>query len=149
MAEIKTKATKASVREFLKRAAGNRTADCATLVAMHTRATGAKPKMWGPGIIGFGDCKYRYPDGREMDWMEAAFSPRKTDLVLYLMVSFPERKALLAKLGKHRIGKSCLYIKRLADVDVQVLQELIDRSVAATRKGRATAPGESTSTRRP
>jgi Domain of unknown function (DU1801) len=137
MAEIKTKATKASVREFLKRVAGTRTADCATLVAMHTKVTGAKPQMWGPSIIGFGSCKYRYPDGREMDWMEAAFSPRSTDLVLYLSVSFPERKALLAKLGKHRIGKSCLYIKRLADVDLTVLQQLIERSVAAAREQNA------------
>ncbi len=135
MAEIKTKATKASVREFLARTAGTRAADLATLVAMHTKLTGAKPRMWGPSIIGFGDCKYRYPDGREMDWMEAAFSPRKTDIVLYLSVAFPERKPLLAKLGKHRIGKSCLYIKRLADVDVKVLEQLVAHSVVSARAG--------------
>jgi hypothetical protein len=78
MAEIKTKATGANVEAFLKRAAGKRMEDCRTLVAMYSKATRAKPKMWGPSIIGFGSCKYRYPDGREIDWMLGAFSPRKT-----------------------------------------------------------------------
>ena len=92
MAELKTKATGASVEAFLERAAGTRMDDCRALVAMFTKATRAKPKMWGPSIIGFGSCKYRYPDGREMDWMLGAFSPRKTDLVVYLMGSFPEKQ---------------------------------------------------------
>ena len=137
MAELKTKATGASVEAFLERAAGTRMDDCRALVAMFTKATRAKPKMWGPSIIGFGSCKYRYPDGREMDWMLGAFSPRKTDLVVYLMGSFPEKERLLSALGKHRIGKSCLYIKRLADVDVAVLWQLIDGSVVAMKERNA------------
>ena len=93
------------------------------------RAVGAEPKMWGPSIVGFGHYHYKYASGRENDWFLAGFSPRKQDLTLYIMAGFDRYDALMTKLGKHKTGKSCLYLKRLADVDVAVLEELISASV--------------------
>jgi hypothetical protein len=136
MAELKTKRTDASVKDFLSSVEEDRRDDCQTIVKMMKKATGAEPKMWGPSIVGFGEYKYRYPDGREMDWMLAAFSPRKRELVLYFMPGFERYNAHLAKLGKHKTGKSCLYIKRLADVDLTVLQQMIDESVSLLRAKR-------------
>ena len=136
MGELKTKRTGASVKEFLAAVDEDRRDDCQTIVKMMKKATGADPKMWGPSIVGFGDYKYRYPDGREMDWMLAAFSPRKRELVLYIMAGFDSYDELMAKLGKHKSGKSCLYIKRLSDVDTGVLQQLIDDSVKHLRAQR-------------
>jgi uncharacterized protein DUF1801 len=132
MAELKTKATRASVTGFID-AIGDegRRRDCRTLVKMMKKATRAQPKMWGPSIVGFGDYHYKYDSGREGDWFRAGFSPRKDALTLYLMsgLGWPDRADLMSKLGKHKTGKGCLYIKQLSDVDVRVLERLISRSV--------------------
>jgi hypothetical protein len=130
---LQTVRTKASVSAFLAAAAGDRLADCRTINAMMKEVTGAPAEMWGPAIIGFGSCQYRYPDGRTMDWMLVAYSPRKTGLVLYLESEFPGKAAMLKRLGKHKQTKACLHVKRLADVDVDVLREMIAVSVAASK----------------
>lgn len=131
MAENKTKATKASVAGFIAAVPdATKRADAKTLVKLMQEATGEKPRMWGPSIIGFGSQHYVYESGREGDMPIAAFSPRKPALVVYLSCSDPVSKALLAKLGKHTMSKSCLYIKKLADVDGAVLKKLIARTVA-------------------
>ena len=96
---------------------------------MMKKATKAQPKMWGPSIVGFGDYRYKYESGREGDWFRAGFSPRKNALTLYVMSGFPKHAELMSKLGKHKTGKGCLYIKQLADVDMRVLEQLIERSV--------------------
>ena len=101
---------------------------------MMSAATGAPAQMWGTSIVGFGRYHYRYASGREGDFMIAGFSPRKRALTLYIMAGFSEYEALLAQLGKHTIGKSCLYIKRLADVDQAVLREIVERSVQYIRE---------------
>jgi hypothetical protein len=90
--------------------------------------------MWGPSIVGFGDYRYKYPNGRENDWFLVGFSPRKQDLTLYIMAGFDHHDALLAKLGKYKTSKSCLYIKRLSDIDQTVLQELISASIRRLKK---------------
>ena len=96
-------------------------------------ATGEKPKLWGPSIIGFGSYHYKYDSGRECDAPLVGFSPRKSATVLYITTGFSAREALLAQLGKHSTGKACLYIKKLADVDQKVLEALVVKSVAAVR----------------
>ena len=130
MAKLKTQKTNASVTAFLKSVADDeRRKDCQTLVRIMKRAVGAEPKMWGSSIVGFGHYHYKYASGRENDWFLAGFSPRKQDLTLYIMAGFDRYDALMGKLGKHKTGKSCLYLKRLADVDVAVLEELVSASV--------------------
>jgi Domain of unknown function (DU1801) len=96
---------------------------------MMNKATKAQPKMWGPSIVGFGDYRYKYESGREGDWFRAGFSPRKNALTLYVMSGVPKHAELMSKLGKHKTGKGCLYIKQLAEVDMRVLEQLIERSV--------------------
>ena len=131
MAELKTKETKASVAAFLNKISDvQRRKDCQTVLELMQRATGEKPKMWGSSIVGFGRYKYKYASGREGEWLVIGFSPRKTDLTLYIMRGFEESEALLAKLGKCKTGKGCLYIKRLDDVEIPVLKKLISKSVA-------------------
>ena len=128
MAELKTKATKASVTDFLNSIADDeRRADCNALVEMMTRATKHKPVMWGPAIIGFGDHEYTGANGKSTKWFQAGFSPRKLALTLYLMGGAD--KALLEQLGKSTTSVSCLYIKRLDDVHRPTLQKLIADSV--------------------
>jgi hypothetical protein len=130
MAEPKTKPTNQSVKEFLNEIPEpERRADCFAVAKMMEEITGEKPKMWGPGIVGFGTQHYKYASGREGDWPISAFSPRKRDLTVYLMVGFDKNTELMEKLGKHSTGKSCLYIKRLSDVDVPTLRKLIKESV--------------------
>ena|SRR6266850_1907512 len=134
MAENKTKPTKVSVTAFiaaLKDPA--RRADAKTLVKLMQGASGEKPKMWGPAIVGFGSYHYQYDSGREGDMPVIAFSPRKAATVLYNMTGFSDAKALLAKLGKCKAGGACLYINKLADVDQKVLQSLAVKAVAARR----------------
>ena len=134
MADNKTKPTKVSVATFIEALTDqSKRADAKALVKLMQRATGEKPKMWGPSIIGFGCYHYTYDSGREGDMPLIGFSPRKAATVLYNMAGFSDSKALLAKLGKHTTGKGCLYIKKLADVDQQVLEALIVKSVAAMR----------------
>ena len=101
------------------------------------RATKANPKMWGPEIVGFGSYHYKYASGRDADWFLTGFAPRKQNLTLYIMSGFKKYNALLKKLGKHKTGKSCLYIKRLDDIDMDVLTQLIEDSVAHLRKSNA------------
>lgn len=131
MAELKTKKNNASVDAFLECVADEaRRADAIRVMKLMRRITGAKPKMWGGSIIGFGDYRCKYPSGRELDWFIAGFSPRKANLTLYLMSGFDGQERLLKQLGKHKTGKACLYIKRLADIDLAALGELIQASVA-------------------
>ena len=130
MAELKTKKTKASVTGFLEKITDEqRRKDCQTVLNLMKQATGEEPKMWGSSIVGFGTYHYRYASGREGDWPIIGFSPRKTDLTLYIMPNLDKFESLLAKLGKYKTGKSCLYIKKLDDVDVPVLEKLITKSV--------------------
>jgi hypothetical protein len=134
MAENKTKPTKVSVAEFVGALTDQtRRADAKALVRLMQSASGEKPKMWGPSIIGFGSYHYRYDSGREGDMPLIGFSPRKAATVLYGVAGSSESNPLLAKLGKHTTGKGCLYIKKLADVDVRVLEDMIVKSLAATR----------------
>ena len=118
MADNKTRPTRASVTKFMAaiRDPGMR-ADAKKVAAMMRRATGKRARMWGPSIVGYGSYHYRYDSGREGDFMITGFSPRKQALTIYIMPGFDRFRALMSKLGKYRTGKSCLYIKRLADVD--------------------------------
>ena len=97
------------------------------------RVTGAPAKMWGPTMIGFGQYHYKYDSGREGDLFLAGFAPRKSELVVYLVGKIENQSALLAKLGKHRMGRACLYIKRLEQIDLAVLEELVRKSIAALK----------------
>jgi Domain of unknown function (DU1801) len=134
MAENKTKPTKVSVAAFVAAIADPvRRADAKVLVKLLQNAAGEKPKMWGPSIIGFGSCHYKYESGREGDMPIIGFSPRKAATVLYNLIGSCDAAALLAKLGKHTTGKGCLYIKKLSDVDQKVLQALAVKSVANIR----------------
>jgi len=139
MAETKTKATAASVEAYLDKIADeDRRRDCKTLVKIMTRVTGAKPVLWGPSIVGFGSYHYKYASGHEGDSCLVGFASRKNDLTLYIMSGFAGREGLLKKLGKHKTAKACLYIKRLSDVDLGVLEALIGHSVKQTRSGEIT-----------
>jgi hypothetical protein len=132
--ENKTKPTKVSVTGFIDALTNPASrADAKALVKLMQSATGEKPKMWGPTIIGFGSYHYTLDSGREGDAPVVGFSPRKAATVLYNLTGCSEAEALLAKLGKHSTGKACLYIKKLADVDLEVLKSLIVKSVAATQ----------------
>ena len=134
MADNKTKPTKSSVAAFIDDLTDPvRRADAKALIKLMQNASGEKPRMWGPSIIGFGSYHYKYESGREGDMPVVAFSPRKAATVLYGLIGFSEAAALLAELGKHSTGKGCLYIKKLADVDQRTLQTLIVKSLAAKR----------------
>ena len=134
MADNKTKPTKLSVAAFIDALTDQtKRADAKTLVKLMQSASGEKPKMWGPSIIGFGRYDYTYDSGREGDMPLIGFSPRKAATVLYNATTSSDSKALITKLGKHTTGKGCLYIKKLADVDQKVLEALIVKSVANVR----------------
>src|SRR5579864_3916820 len=131
MAENKTKPTKLSVSTFIDAITDEgRRADAKALVKLMQKAAGEKPKMWGPSIIGFGSYHYTYDSGREGDMPVVAFSPRKAATVLY---GLSDAEALLPKLGKHTRGKGCVYIKKLSDVDEEVLKTMVAKAVAAER----------------
>lgn len=135
MAELKTKATKASVVKFIKGIKDEQVRnDCIQIIDIMKKATKSEPKMWGTSIVGFGTYHYKYASGREGEWFLAGFSPRKQNLTLYIMSGFDEYDSLMRKLGKHATGKSCLYIKRLEDVDMKVLKELVTKSVKHMQK---------------
>jgi hypothetical protein len=130
MGELKTKPTEQEVEQFLSAIADEQQReDSRAIVSLMSEVTGAEARMWGPSIVGFGHRRYRYADGRENDWMQTGFSPRKQNLTLYITGGFDERGDLLERLGKHKVGKGCLYVKRLKDVDQGVLRELVRRSV--------------------
>jgi len=134
MTENKTQPTTRSVGAFIDALADEgRRADAKKLVKMMRDATGEKPALWGPSIIGFGSYHYVYESGREGDMPIVGFSPRKAATVLYLMPGLADMGPLLAKLGKHTTGKGCLYIKKLADVDTKVLEKVIGKTVVAIR----------------
>jgi len=134
MAEPKTKPTNVTVASFLAALPDEKKrADAKVIVKMMQDVTGEKPTMWGPSIIGFGNRHYVYESGREGDWPVACFSPRKAATVVYGLTGLAESDALLAKLGKHVKSGSCVHIKKLADVDRKVLEQLIRKSVAAAR----------------
>jgi hypothetical protein len=134
MTENKTKPTQLSVAAFIDALTDQtRRADAKTLVKLMQSVTAEKPKMWGPSIIGFGSYHYKHDSGREGDMPIIGFSPRKAATVLYNVGGFSGSEALRAKLGKHSTGKGCLYIKKLAEVDQQVLETLVLKSVGAMR----------------
>ena len=139
MAQLKTRPTPASVTDFLDAVPDEaRRTDCYALAEMMGEA--GEPRMWGESIVGFGSYDYRYASGRTGTWFRAGFSPRKRALTVYLMVDLETHKEALAALGRHRRGKGCLYIRRLADIDTQVLEDLIRSSCA---KGGSAACGGS------
>ena len=130
MAEMKTKPTNESVKDFLNKISDEeRRADCFQVAKIMEEITGEKPKMWGPSIVGFGSYHYKYDSGREGDWPVTGFSPRKKDLTLYIMMGFEKHRELMEKLGKHSHAKSCLYIKRLSDIHIPTLKKLIKASL--------------------
>lgn len=131
MSELKTKPNRASVTKFLNSIEDpQKRADSKWLAKVMKEITGSSPKMWGDSIIGFGSYHYKYASGRQGDWFLAGFSPRKQALTLYIMGGSKRRPELLKKLGKHKTGKACLYIKKLDDVDKEVLKTIISESVA-------------------
>jgi len=134
VAENKTKVTDVDPQEFIARVDGEeKRKDAEELVRLMSKVTGKPPRMWGPTIIGFGKYHYKYESGREGEICMTGFSPRKPSLVLYLGPALEDKK-LLARLGKHKIGKSCLYINKLSDVDRAVLKELVVKAVAEMRR---------------
>lgn len=136
MAEPKTKPTDVSVKSFLDGVAdAKRKADCQAVLKLMKGITKAEPVMWGTSIVGFGDYTYTYPSGRTGDWFVLGFSPRKKDLTLYVMPSLSKSGDLLAKLGPHKLGKACLYLNSLADVDQKVLKELLTRAAKQANGG--------------
>ncbi len=132
MAEAKTRPTKQSVASFIKGVDEERRKDCTTLVRIMKEAVGAPATMWGTSIVGFGTYELKYADGRTADWPIIGFSPRKQDLTLY--VGRGVDGTLLKALGKHKLSGGCLYIKRLSDVDLAVLEKVVSASVKETRR---------------
>ena len=136
MAEVKTKQNGQNAEEFLGKIGDEkRRQDSFTILELMKKATAQEPKMWGANIIGFGNYKYKYESGREGEWFLTGFSPRKQNLTLYIMPGFARYGELLAELGKHKIGKSCLHINKIEDVNLSVLEELIENSVENVKKG--------------
>jgi len=136
--EPKTRETDASVEDFLNSIENDqRRNDGFRVLAMFSRITGETPKMWGPAIVGYGCLPIKYPDGRAFDWPIVAFSPRKQNMTLYVICSSPKQKALLEKLGKHTSSVSCLYIKRLSDIDEKVLEKIIADAYTYSKRSRS------------
>ena len=130
MAELKTKPSDQDVEAFLNRVEDeDKRQACFTVMKIMGDVTGAEARMWGDSIVGFGTYRYKYASGREGEWMLTGFSPRKRNLTLYIMSGFDEYDQLLGELGKYTTGKSCLYIKKIEDVDLDVLRQLVDQSV--------------------
>ena len=135
MAENKTKQTNVSVSAFLKSVEHDRRReDALKLKALFDKITSFKAKMWGPSIVGYGKYHYKYDSGREGDHLITGFSPRKQSMVVYIMPGFSEYGDLMAKLGKYKAGRSCLYINKLDDIDLKVLEKLVRKSVAYMKK---------------
>ena len=135
MAEAKTKPTKVSLKTYLAGIADDaRRADCEAIAAMMKSVTRQEPVMWGPGIVGYGTYSYVYASGRSGEFCATGFSSRKNDISVYLVASGPNQTELLKQLGKHKMGKSCLTIKRLADVDTKVLKHLVAESYKEVKR---------------
>jgi hypothetical protein len=146
--ETKTKPTDVSAESHIAAIASEeQRSDARTLLALMQRVTRREPRMWGPSIVGFGSYHYKYASGHEGDSALTGFAVRGRELVVYIAPGFEGRDALLAKLGKHRTGKVCVYIRRLADVDLKVLEAVVARSIADT-KSRYPQPDENDATRR-
>lgn len=129
-AELKTKQTNVSVGDFIDTIESETVRDdCRKIIELMRKATNAEPKMWGANIIGFGERLLKYESGRELDWMQIGFSPKKQNITLYLTSGTGWHQNLLDKLGKHKTGKGCLYIKKLSDLDESVLEQIIQESV--------------------
>lgn len=133
-AKNKTAVTGQSVSDYLETVDPERLPDCQQLFEIMQKITGEPGEMWGTSLVGFGRYQYRYESGREGEFFQTGFAPRKRQLVIYLMAGFPEREELLEILGKHSVGKSCLYVKRLDDIHLPTLRRLIRQSVQAVRK---------------
>lgn len=135
MSELKTKRNQGDVNAFLTNISDEKKRqDSFTILELMQDVTGQKAEMWGDSIVGFGSYHYKYASGREGNWFLVGFSPRVQNLTLYIMAGFDEYDQLLGKLGKHVIGKSCLYIKKIEDVNLEVLKELVKRSVEHMKK---------------
>jgi hypothetical protein len=135
MAENKTKPTDASVDDYIaSRANAQQSADCRELMALFKRVTRQTPRMWGPSIVGYGSYRYTYDSGRTGEAPLAGFAIRGRELVVYVAADGEEQRSLLSKLGKHTIGKSCLYFKQLADLDQSVLEKLVVGSIADVQR---------------
>lgn len=136
MAELKTKATASSVDAFIDKLADESVRDdCRLLIRMMQKITDSPPVMWGPGIVGFGKYHYKYASGHEGDMCITGFSPRKQALTIY---AYPRAENLMKKLGKHKASKACIYVKKLDDIDMKVLEKIVEASVKQARK---TYPG--------
>ena len=145
MAENKTKATDARVEDYLAaRANEEQRVDCKALMSMFKRVTRQPPKMWGPSMVGYGSIRYTYESGRTGEMFLAGFAIRGRDLVVYLAPEGKEQKALLSRLGKHSMGKSCLYFRRLADLDTTVLEQLVVNSIVDVKRRYGTSPASPT-----
>lgn len=130
----KTTENEASVTDFINTVHDEtKRSDCFKIIELFSKQTKLPPKMWGPAIVGFGTCHYKYESGREGDMPLVAFSPRKNDLVLYLSSAFEQRDELLKQFGKHKTGKSCIYIKKLEDVNTAILKKMITNSMKHSR----------------
>ncbi len=135
MAENKTRPTDASVDDYIaSRASAQQRTDCRELMALFRKVTRKSPKMWGPSIVGYGSCRYTYESGRTGEMPLAGFAIRGRDLVVYMMAEGEEQRSLLSRLGKHKMGKSCLYFRQLADLDKSVLEKLVVGSIADVRR---------------
>jgi len=135
MTELKTKATEASIEEYIaSRATEEQAVDCKTLMAILKKVTRRQPKMWGPSIVGYGSYRYTYESGRTGEMCLVGFAIRGRELVVYLAADGSEQQALLSKLGKYKMGKACLYFKRLAEIDKQVLEQLVAGSIAELKR---------------
>lgn len=135
MTAAKTTASDASVQAYLQsRASPDQLVDCQALMALMNKVTGEQPRMWGPSIVGFGSYRYRYESGRTGESCATGFAVRGKELVVYLTAESDDQAALLARLGKHKMGKACLYVKRLADLDTAVLEQLVVDSLATLRR---------------
>lgn len=133
--KAKTRPTRASIADYIaSRANDEQRADCAALISRLSKITGQKPKMWGPSIVGFGSYRYQYASGGSGEACATGFAIRGKELVVYLLAESESQHALLGKLGKYRLGKSCLYFKRLAEIDIRILEKLVTESVAELRR---------------
>jgi hypothetical protein len=135
MAELKTKLNDDSVEDFLNAVENEQQrADSFALLKMMEEISGEPARMWGANIVGFGTYHYVYASGREGDWMLSGFSPRKSSMSVYLMAGFEQLGDELSSLGKHKVGKGCLYVKKLADIDEKVLRKMIKKSIVIMKK---------------
>jgi hypothetical protein len=135
MTELKTKQTQVSVADFLSKVADDQIRkDCKNIIKLMKKVTGSSPKMWGPSIVGFGNYHYKYESGHEGDMCLTGFSPRKPAITLYIMAGTPGQAELLKKLGKHKASKGCIYVKKLEDIDLDVLEKIIKNCVTYLKK---------------